>query len=81
MRFVRTHKESLNVSKITSIAYLNPAERQFLTDKTGRPDFADADQGEIIADIGRVIPVTLGYLKDDLAASLIVEKLTNFIIT
>lgn len=80
MRFIMTYTESLNCSKVSRIAYLNPEERQVLTDKTGRTDFAASDEGEVIADMGRVIPVTLGYLKDDLVAHLIVRKLTAFII-
>jgi hypothetical protein len=79
MQLLQTATDSLNVAEVKRIAYLNPEERVFLTAKTGRPDFASPEQGEIIADMGGVIPVTLAYIDDDIEGSLIVGALTDLI--
>ena len=50
-----------------------------MTRTTGRPDYATPDQGEVIADIGRAVPVTLVYVEDQLEGSLIVARLTDLI--
>jgi hypothetical protein len=79
MQILQTATNSLNVAEIKRIAYLKPEERVFLTAKTGRPDFASPEQGEIIADMGGVIPVTLAYIDDELEGTLIVGALTDLI--
>lgn len=79
MHVLQTATEALNVSRINRVAYLSPGERIFLTEKTGRPDFSTPDQGEVIADIGHVIPVTLCYVDDELEGQLIVSSLTQLI--
>lgn len=78
-RILQTATEALNIAKIDRIAYLNAEERIFLTNKTGRPDFASAKQGEVIADMGRVIPVTLAYIDDEDEGIAIVARLTDLI--
>ena len=79
MRILQTSTDGLNVTRIERIAYLNVEERTFLTTSTGRPDFATPGQGEVIADIGRGVPVTLAYIDDQLEGSLIVARLTELI--
>jgi hypothetical protein len=79
MRILQTSTDALNVARIDRIAYLNAEERTFLTTTTGRPDFATPGQGEVIADIGRAVPVTLAYMDDQLEGSLIIERLTDLI--
>ncbi|WP_459383867.1 hypothetical protein [Arthrobacter humicola] len=77
MRILQTSTDALNVTRIDRIAYLNAEERTFLTTTTGRPDFATPGQGEVIADMGRAVPVTLAYIDDQLEGSLIVARLTD----
>ena len=79
MRILQTSTDALNVTRIDRIAYLNADERTFLTTTTGRPDFATPGQGEVIADIGRAVPVTLAYIDDQLEGSLIIARLTDLI--
>lgn len=80
MRFIRTRTESLNVSEINRIAYLSPTERRRLSDKLRRPDWHRPDDGEVVADMGRVEPVILGYVDDKDVGSHIVAMLTDFAI-
>jgi hypothetical protein len=77
MRYLQTATELVNLATIIRIAYLNPDERRFLTEKTGRPDNGPAGQGEIIADIGAIVPLTLGYTDDVEEGALIVAYLTG----
>ncbi|SDM01363.1 hypothetical protein SAMN04487916_12131 [Arthrobacter sp. ov407] len=79
MRVLHTSTDALNVTRIDRIAYLNAEERTFLTTTTGRPDFATPGQGEVIADMGRAVPVTLAYIDDPLEGSLIIARLTDLI--
>lgn len=79
MRILQTATDAINVERIDRIAYLNREERIFLTETTGRPDYATPEQGEVIVDIGRAVPVTLVYVEDQLEGSLIVARLTDLI--
>lgn len=77
---LQTATDALNISSIQRIAYLNPEERTFLTSKTGRPDRAAPRQGEVIADMGRTIPVTLAYVEDELEGKAIVARIVRLIV-
>ena len=79
MRILLTATDSINITRIDRIAYLNAEERTFLTQQTGRPDFATPEQGEVMVDVGRAVPVTLSYIDDKLEGSFIVARLTDLI--
>lgn len=79
MRILQTDTEGINVATIKRVAYLSRVERDFLREKTHRPDYGAWNLGEVIADIGRAIPIHLSYVEDALDGSFIVSALVQVI--
>lgn len=79
MRFLRTINDSINIARIIRIAYLTPPQRRLRADKTNEPYWENPDDGEIIVDVGRAIPLVLGYVDDDDVGILVVSMLTDLI--
>lgn len=77
MRILQTDTDGINVSSIKRVAYLSVHERYFLSEKTGRPDPGNFGLGEVIADVGKAIPVRLTFVDDELDGSFIVAALVK----